>query len=271
MTSFGEGVGTARPSESPEEALRSGADLHMAFEAIDSLYVDRVVGLQQVQMRSSLGGDDKRTNPYPLSQSVTRNLLVAIDHLHSLRAAMLLADSLHTYAPFTLIRASLEGSINALWLLKPEQRRERITRHILACRADDRDQGTMADCVDEPPPTPRDDWIDGLIDEFGLDRHRVRGGIPSFGSITKTVDKETWSDGDTLGELGWRMCSGMAHGREWATLDVLHRQLVKEYPGGVSQIRLTVGMTDIAVLTQLAYMMLTEAMNLFSTRSTPQY
>ncbi|MFF2243321.1 hypothetical protein ACFVTM_03965 [Arthrobacter sp. NPDC058130] len=188
-----------------------------------------------------------------------------------MRAALLIANSLHTYAPFTLIRGGLEGAINALWLLKPDQRGERITRHILAVRADDRDQTTMAACVDEPPATPRDDWIEKLINECGLDRSRVRGGVPSFGSIAKTVDKETWCDGENIGELGWRMCSGMAHGREWSTLDVLHRQFVQEVAEGVSEVRLTAGMTDIAVLTQLAYSMLAEAITLFSNRSSPQY
>lgn len=266
-----EDVWSSRRRESQEEAVRAGAELSGIFDAVDSWYVDGAIRLPRVQPRSSLCGDDRRTGPYPLSHAVTRNLLVAIDHVHSLRASLFLANSLHTYAPFTLIRGSLEGSVNALWLLKPEQRNERITRHILACRADDRDQNTMADCIDEPPATPRDDWIEKLIGECDLDRHRVRGDIPSFGSIAKTVDKETWSDGDNLSELGWRMCSGMAHGREWSTLDVLHRQLLKEHDDGVADVRLTAGMTDVSVLTQLAYTMLTEAVRLYSNRSAPQY
>lgn len=78
----------------------------------------------------------------------------------------------------------------------------------------------MAGCLDEPPASPRDEWIEELIVKYDfdphktvkydLDPHKTKGGIPSFGSITKTVDKETWSDGDNIGELGWRMCSGMA-------------------------------------------------------------
>jgi hypothetical protein len=271
MTATGGEVWSSRRSETPEEAVSAGAELSGIFEAVDSLYAEGAISLPRVQRRSSLNGDDRRTEPYPLSHAVTRNLLVAIDHLHSLRAALLIANSLHTYAPFTLIRSSLEGSINALWLLKPEQRRERLTRHILACRADDRDQNTMAGCLDEPPATSREDWIERLIAECDLDRHRVRGGIPSFGSIVKTVDKETWCDGDNIGELGWRMCSGMAHGKEWATLDVLHRLFLREHRKGVAEVRLTAGMTDVATLAKLAHATLTEALNLFSNRSSPQY
>lgn len=271
MTGIDGDVWSSRRSESPEEAVRAGAELSGIFEAVDSWYANGAIRLPRVQPRSSLSGDDRRTEPFPLSHAVTRNLLVAIDHLHSLRASLLIASSLHTYAPFTLIRGSLEGSINALWLLKPEQRRERITRHILACRADDRDQNTMAGCLDEPSAESRDNWIEKVIDECGLDRHRVRGGVPSFGSIAKTVDKETWCEGDNIGELGWRMCSGMAHGREWATLDVLHRQFLREHSESVAEVRLTAGMTDVAMLAQLAYSMLTEALNLFSNRATPQY
>ena len=271
MTGPDEDVWTSRRRESQEEALKASAELSGIFDAVDSWYVDGATRLPRVQLRSSLHGDDRRTSPYLLSSAVTRNLLVAIDHLHSLRASLFLADSLQTYAPFTLIRGSLEGSIHALWLLKPEQRRERISRHILACRADDRDQNTMAACLDEPPAKSRDGWIESLIKECDLDRDRVKGGVPSFGSIVKKVDKEIWSDGDNLAELGWRMCSGMAHGREWSTLDVLYRQLLKEHADGVAEVRLTAGMTDVSVLTQLAYMMLTEAVGLYSNRSAPQY
>jgi hypothetical protein len=60
-----------------------------------------------------------------------------------------------------------------------------VVMDILACRANDRDQNTMADCIDEPPATPRDDWVENLIVECELDRHRVRGGVTSFGSIAK--------------------------------------------------------------------------------------
>ena len=147
-------------SETPDDVRRAGAELSKIFASIDEFYVDGAIKLRGVEERSSLGGDDKRTAPFPLSHAVSRNLLVSIDHLHSLRASLQVANALHTYAPFTLLRGSLEGAINALWLLKPEQRNERITRHVLACRADDRDQNTMASAVDEPPAEHRGDWME---------------------------------------------------------------------------------------------------------------
>ncbi|MBT2533934.1 hypothetical protein J7E83_17745 [Arthrobacter sp. ISL-48] len=74
-------------SETPEEALRAGSELSKIFDSIDSFYVDGAIKLRAVEARSCLGGDDKRTNAFPLSLAVTRNLLIAIDHLHSLRVA----------------------------------------------------------------------------------------------------------------------------------------------------------------------------------------
>ncbi|MET3206249.1 UNVERIFIED_ORG: hypothetical protein ABIB21_003068 [Arthrobacter sp. UYEF13] len=97
------------------------------------------------------------------------------------------------------------------------------------------------------------------------------GGTPAFGTIAKTVDMENWYDGESIGELGWRMCSEMAHGREWSTLDVLHRQFVRQVANGISEVRLTAGMSDISVMAQLAYTMLTEAVNLLSIRSRAHY
>ncbi|PYH02207.1 hypothetical protein CVV67_01875 [Arthrobacter stackebrandtii] len=172
---------------------RAGAELSKIFASIDVFYVDGAIKLRGVEERSSLGGDDKKTVPFPLSHAVSRHLLVSIDHFHSLRASLQLANALNTYAPFTLLRGSLEGATNALWLLKPEQRNERITRHVLACLAE------------EPPAEPRGDSMESLIVQYGLDRSRVLGGIPSFGSIAMTEDKEIWCKGDNIGELGWRM------------------------------------------------------------------
>lgn len=257
--------------DNPADEARSSEELQRIFARVDSWYIDGVVTFPMVQARSSLAGDDLKTAPFPLSHSVTRNLLTAVDHFHALRSTLKVANSLHTYAPFTLIRGSLEGTLNALWLLGPTSRKERITRHILALRQDDSDQTTMAACLDEPPATSRNVWIDKTISASCLDRARVYGGVPSFGSKAKAVDALFWPDGDKLGEIVWRMCSGMAHGREWATLELLNRQLLSEPNDSVGSFRLTAGMTNVSTLAQLAFLMLAEAIEIYDKRSNPQY
>ncbi|MDR6636481.1 hypothetical protein [Paenarthrobacter nitroguajacolicus] len=46
---------------------------------------------------------------------------------------------------------------------------------------------------------------------------------------------------------------------------------MREVAKGVSEVRLTAGMSDISVIAQTAHTMLTEAVSLFSTRSSRQY
>ncbi len=90
--------------------------------------------IPEPQSGSSLAGDDARTDPYRLSHSVMHSLAIAIDHLHSLRMALISAPSdinIHTYAPFTQMRAALENASSGLWILAPASRRERILRRLL--------------------------------------------------------------------------------------------------------------------------------------------
>ena len=47
--------------------------------------------------------------PHQVSHAAIHGISGALDHLHSLRMLIQQASSLHTYAPFTLCRAAIEG------------------------------------------------------------------------------------------------------------------------------------------------------------------
>jgi hypothetical protein len=54
----------------------------------------------------------------------------AVDHLDAVRALVQDAGILHARAPFTLLRAALENSATAVWLLAPANRNERVLRRL---------------------------------------------------------------------------------------------------------------------------------------------
>ncbi|MEV6204776.1 hypothetical protein AB0M64_33110 [Streptomyces sp. NPDC051771] len=96
-----------------------------------------------VQPRSPLASDDKQTDPYQLSHSAHLALVVAVDHLQALvtlvkghGSGRVRELTIHTHAPFTLLRAALENAARAVWLLGPSRRSERVWRRLVMQLAD---------------------------------------------------------------------------------------------------------------------------------------
>jgi hypothetical protein len=79
---------------------------------------------------SSIFEDDLATFPYLVSQAVGAQLVSAADHWDALR--MLVEDFhvVHARALFTLLRAAVENSATAVWLLAPASRQVRDQRRL---------------------------------------------------------------------------------------------------------------------------------------------
>jgi hypothetical protein len=71
---------------------------------------------------SSLLKDDQAVHPYLVSQAVSAQFVSAADHWDALRALLQDAQIVHARAPFTLLRAAIENSAAAVWLLAPTRR-----------------------------------------------------------------------------------------------------------------------------------------------------
>ena len=106
---------------------------------------------------SSLMADDEATHPYLISQSVHGALISAVDHLDALRTLVQDAHVVHGRATFTLLRAALENSATAVWLLAPGSRDERVLRRLRLQWADFLDRETAERLfVAEPEPSRAD-------------------------------------------------------------------------------------------------------------------
>ena len=79
-------------------------------------------------VESDLAMDDERISPHQTSHLAQGGILSAIDNLQALMLLTVEHRSLHAFAPATLARAAMECASMAIWVLKPEDRGERILR-----------------------------------------------------------------------------------------------------------------------------------------------
>lgn len=170
---------------------------------------------------SSLAGDDARSAPYQVSHAVRALLLFGIDHLHAVKTLVVDHRTLNVTAPFTLVRGALENLSIAYWILHPSLRNDRIT-HTLRWHAQNYSDSHKALAAASLP-----NHIDANTKIQKLVAVASAQQIPwtastreekGFGSteIVRYAGLNGVKSKNTL--FYWQMCSGFAHGRQWAVL-----------------------------------------------------
>ena len=187
---------------------------------------------------SSLRGDDDATHPYEISHAVHGALVSAADHLDALRALVADAHVVHARTPFTLMRAALENSATAVWLLGPSNRDERILRRLRLQWVDSRDLEKATLRIGQQPPLSQDGWkakLEAVAHARGMASEQVATitrDRPTFTSIVEIAGNEAQAD-DLTGDVSlvcWTVASGIAHARLWAALSAVLDQT--NVPGG---------------------------------------
>lgn len=198
---------------------------------------------------SSLFEDDLVTFPYLVSQAVYAHLVSAADHWDALR--MLLEDFhvVHARAPFTLLRAAVENSATAVWLLAPASRQERILRRLrLEWKSFD-DQESAEKLIAGKPSTSRSDTIDelqGIARAMGLTEDmvsQVASRPVGFRVIVQTAAADAPRCGLTSVQAlyCWMAASGIAHAERWAVMNsgALQRTRIPGAPEGSARLALS--------------------------------
>jgi hypothetical protein len=206
---------------------------------------------------SSLRKDDEVTDPYQLSHAVIGALVSAVDHLDAVRALVQDAGILHARAPFTLLRAALENSATAVWLLAPANRNERVLRRLRLQWADALDGEVACHVTGIAAQLSRDGWkgkLQAVARARGLPDKQVQAvtGRPvTYSGIVKAAGDEARGS-DLTGQdalFCWMLSSGIAHAKTWAVLSsVLDRVEVPGVPGlAENQMGLMLSASDKAV------------------------
>jgi hypothetical protein len=157
---------------------------------------------------------DALTEPHQVSHLIGYLLHTAVDHLHALKTLLADAEAQHTFAPYTLIRGSLEAASTALWILQDADPRL-VTRRALHLEYQNLwDQRRATKLVDK----------DADSDE---ERLALLKKVIDRNNLTTAVVKKPLHVSDILAtaaavfslpasRLTWQMCSAAAHGRPWA-------------------------------------------------------
>ena len=144
----------------------SEPDAQLSREDIAAQWREIAAGVDRVQKRadtpaafpvsagSSLFGDDRASDPYQVSHAVQLCLLGGVDHLHAAKSLLLDAEMLHTFALYTLLRASLETFTAAFWILHPPKRDLRIERTLRWHAKNFKDQDTAVGARNIPGNWP---------------------------------------------------------------------------------------------------------------------
>lgn len=248
---------------------------------------------------------------YPLSSYCHHLLGAAADNLASL-IAMISSTSddsqLHIEArrsgPYAVIRASIEASAQACWLLTPSDSKERAARRMSAW-ADEISNKEWAvksfnkssqaalshafDLFDKDRIRPADwDTVHNEAKAKIKAEKKAYGSIAagignSVGSIDNQLKKCRWTpllnsledDYSWMREGGlfasWQVCAALSHGKQWGYDAFLARQFVEDRPGEQSKIYAqSIDYTNMTHMGSLAVAMLQKAMALYQKRSAPQ-
>jgi hypothetical protein len=107
-----------------------GRELLKVFHLVDVWFARTQQEQASSEPGSRLAGDDKATEPYPVSAAAASVLMSALNHIHAVRTLIVEAKKIHQNAPLTLLRGALENTATGVWLLAPKSRDTRILRRL---------------------------------------------------------------------------------------------------------------------------------------------
>jgi hypothetical protein len=169
-------------------------------------------------------------------------------------------------APFSLVRGSLENLSAAFWILHPKARHQRIER-ILRWHAKNFHEQYMAleprGLLDEAQRDVKLAKLDAVATPRGVSTQDVRAGYRSSRAV-RYAEEHCRSE---LPLLFWQLCSGYAHGRQWAYLGMSEQQHFATTDPGVLNVQLTTDPGRLLYPTLAAYQLLIDVVELLQQRS----
>ncbi|MEU3862303.1 hypothetical protein AB0F03_34030 [Streptomyces sp. NPDC028722] len=174
-----------------------------------------------VEAGSSLSADDAEVPTLRVSSAAYQCFTHAVDHPRAVQVLLFEAKVIHSYAPYSLLRAAVQAAGEALWLLDPSSRQERIRRCLKRAYENVSKGKEFMDLSGlQPSGRPHHERVQELRDlatQHGLDPNGVRGRWSTQAQL-KYVEEVVLDGKEALAQNLWQICSGFAHGREWATL-----------------------------------------------------
>ncbi|MCP1428209.1 hypothetical protein J3D45_000707 [Microbacterium foliorum] len=176
-----------------------------------------------------LAREDERTDYSPISYQVRFQLQLAAEHLVALDH-LIQGHGLPNYAGYVLIRAALETSATAYWLLQPNVSNRRVLHALRMAFWNQRDSAEFAAAAGHRGTA----WDEERRAYLDLLRSKVKGlhqsslDVPrlSHTDMLTAVGRKLKISQQPSTLLAWRLCSSLAHGNSAAAVMALqHRQI----------------------------------------------
>lgn len=226
----------------------------------------------EVEAKSPLCGDNKRSHPYELSQAAWLSIFYAVDQVNTARLVVVEAKMIPSVGLFTLLRGALETASRAVYLLAPIQRPERLLRRVCMEAAEIRNAAEAEKLTRQPISTQQqepDQRVRELAQRMGLpDGQTLSPASP--GNIVKMAGQES-PVGERRSTLVWRMCSAYAHGERWPILAASELTDQPGAPEGTRYLQVKAGTPALLLAVWTATQMIEQAWWLYDLRRRSPY
>jgi hypothetical protein len=257
-------VTSAKPSAVPDD-LPVHAMLAKLLDPFLKLAEQQPSAVQPGSVMNQL--DDALGQPFLLSHAVAGAQVKAVDHFVASGNLIFKAGVMHPWAALTLVRGALESAATAAWLLSSTIEAERLRRCLRLNHQDLLDQIEFETALDADAERiaalrNRRGRLLTRATDLSLDKSWVAAKL-SWQAILDTVGRELQPKlaSGLSPLLTWQLLSGVTHGRQWASLTGLEKEIVTDNGDGTVTIKQT---TNEAVL----YVALATAAKLFKASST---
>lgn len=234
---------------------------------------------KNVSQESDLAGDDRATPHFPISQFAYAQLVIAFGCLQSLEDMIVDENDAHfhvaagPYGPYALVRNAMDTAACALWLLQPVNSKLRIKRRITAQMGDIHNAMEFRKEVSAPAQRWAADYttrMQEVADGAGIGQVVVRKlKMPSMTSILRSI--EHLHQQPVISWLGaWQLCSGHAHGKQWATLTSNELEELQRTANDLgAEFRITISYGSLAVVLEATASLLQAACERYSELAKP--
>jgi hypothetical protein len=202
---------------------------------------------------SSLRADDERVHPYELSHASWNSLVHAVDHLSCLRTLLRDAQVIRMYAPYSLVRSALENGCAAVWMLQPASRTDRLCRRLQLAASDVSNNEQAKKLTGAAGPRSEEQRLDeirSIARRWGVAEAEAVRKV-GYGEIVGSTPSMP-GPGAVVIPLVWRICSGIAHGDLWTTLQIAERADLPDVPPGMGSFKITANVKTLRYVATFA-------------------
>lgn len=260
-----------------ELALERWPEIVDAIDAMVKRFQDQV---HTAQPGSSLASDDRLTAPYHTSHVIQMLLNAGIDNLNGVRhliwgrpGEQASHPVLHQAAHYVLARAAIENFATALWILEPPSRPLRVERTLRWHVKNASDHYQAVDELDLPPSKPtapeKLTRLEAIAAQAlgGIPKNFRKGYYPTH-VVQYASDSDPRNADRGLSTMFiWRLCSGFAHGRPWASLAFQEQDIQPTDDPDVMAIRMTSDLTRALLPPKEAVHLLERILKMYDLRS----